>query len=156
MSSTSTRSKNQDGLSKALSCRMCTLYSLPRSTASKVKMSSCQQLLTVSASRYSVRWMTTHVENNFGLHLRSYAIGVAWQEWASEGFFPGGPKMERFHFAHSKLSKQPLFAKTLIGKSKISKSRGGLNPFCLPPSDEHVSKHAVVYISNAAESWKRI
>jgi len=64
--------------------------------------------------------------------------------WASEGFLPreaklifqvmpknifsGGPKVVKFYFALSKLSKHPLFAKTLVGKCQISKFGVGQGP----------------------------
>jgi len=53
----------------------------------------------------------------------------AWTR-ASEGF-QGGPKVVKSHFIYSKLRKTPFVAKTLTGKRKISKSRGGfpLAPF---------------------------
>jgi len=48
-------------------------------------------------------------------------------------FFQGG-KVGKIHFTHSKLRKQPFFAKKLIGKCHISKPKGGIAP--LPsPSD---------------------
>ena len=40
------------------------------------------------------------------------------------GFFQGRPNMVKFHFIHSKLRKQPVFAKNVIEKWQISKSMG--------------------------------
>jgi len=48
--------------------------------------------------------------------------------------FMRGPKVVKFDFTHSKLREQPYFAKNLMGKYKISKSRG-TNPG--PPCDTH-------------------
>jgi len=48
--------------------------------------------------------------------------------WASEGFFPGGPKVVKFVFYPSKLKKQPFFA------NKFKIHGGSLSP-PLPPSD---------------------
>jgi len=60
--------------------------------------------------------------------------------WVSEGFFPGvavvdiyrespyflrEAKMVKFHFSHSKLTKQPVFANSLMRKSQLSNSREG-------------------------------
>ena len=45
----------------------------------------------------------------------------------AKNIFAGGPKLEKFRFNHSKLRKQPCFAKTLMGKYQISQSRGRLS-----------------------------
>jgi len=62
--------------------------------------------------------------------------------WASEKFFlggelgdffkifPGGPKVMKFVFSHSKLRKQPFFAMNF-------KIQLGSRPTCPPPSDAH-------------------
>ena len=52
---------------------------------------------------------------------------VNQREWASEGFFPGGPKVVKIGLYPSKLKKQPFL---LI----ISKSNGGLCPPCPLPT----------------------
>jgi len=57
--------------------------------------------------------------------------------WASERFFPGGGKMVKFVFFHSKLRKQPFLR-------KISRSRAGPRP-PLPPF-RHPWKYTYKYV----------
>jgi len=58
--------------------------------------------------------------------------------------------MVKFRFSHSKLRKQHLFAKNLIGKCQISKSREEPRTFSAP-----LSMPMVVYSVNTGEfiSW---
>jgi len=46
----------------------------------------------------------------------------------NQNIFPVVPTMVKFHFTNSKLREQPCFAKNLIGKHQISKSRGPSPP----------------------------
>ena len=59
--------------------------------------------------------------------------------------------MMKFHFSHSKLRKQPFFAKNVIGKCQIFKSREGPRSPSAPP----LPTPMVVYSVNAGEliSW---
>jgi len=52
------------------------------------------------------------------------SVGRIFSRGANSGFFQG-ETLVKFHLAHSKLREQPFFAKNLIGKYQISKSRTG-------------------------------
>jgi len=72
-------------------------------------------------------------------------VGMIFSRWGPIVDFPSGsindfsrgtPKVVKLQFTQTKLRKLPFFAENLIGKCKISKSRGCKTP--LPtPSDTH-------------------
>jgi len=68
-------------------------------------------------------------------------------------FSRGGPKVAKFDFTHSKLRKQPFFAKNLIGKCQILNSRGGLAPPATP-SDALDTNYIVTALQQRMEIQK--
>jgi len=70
----------------------------------------------------------------FSIYLVFMSVGKDFSSEVLTVDFPGEPKnifamgwlkLAKFHFTHLKLRKQSFFAKSLMGKCQISKSKGG-------------------------------
>ena len=111
---------------------------LPRQCFFKIQL-PCLKSKTCSQNRWATAYLciasiASHTHKNVTLGLQGF--GKIFSTGRDSGFFKelpkiffqGRPKVVKWHFAHSKLRKQPFSAKHLLGKFEISKSRGTLAP----------------------------